>query len=224
MDFQPNNTAIVHSSKGGSSRIHKTLSLDPTVAGLAKNYFGIDLAAIPTASDEELAEYADKARAAKELQEIIPILKKHFQELIDGQVAYEQFIADTQKEVAKAAKSIDKNVLDAWLNSQGYKAHVGIMGQKARNGILKLQAETRSAVNLEQMDFNVALQMIARRQQARLKEIQAKPAQAEQREQLAADVREQRQRRKDLLTYGSAASAPQKKGFWENMGDWFKGK
>lgn len=221
MDFEGNeSSALVSNPK---ARIHKSISLDPDLAGVAKQYFGIDLTAIASASDEELAVYADRARAAKELQEVLPILKKHFSQLIEAQTDYEQFLSDVQKDVTSAAKRIDKNILDAWLLGQGYQDHVHLMGQKAHNGRLLQEGEKRSAFNLENLDFNVALQMVARRQQSRMKEINDKIPQAEKRDQMAQQLKEKRQQRKDLLTYGTAGN-PQEKSFWDSITDWFSGK
>ncbi len=220
MDFQ-NNSAIVKYSR--ASAIHKAHSLDKNLAGLAQHYFGIDLTRLPEMSDLELAAYADRAEAMDKLLEALPILEKHFKTLIDGQVRYEQFISNVQKDTASAAKSIDKNILDTWLLSKAYQDHVRLMGQKASNGLAKLGAETRSTASLELLNFQSALELVAHKHQQKAAEIKNKLPQQIERENLAAQERESAQHRKGLLTYGTKANK-KPGGFWSDFWDFFSGK
>ncbi|MBD1890499.1 hypothetical protein [Coleofasciculus sp. FACHB-SPT9] len=223
MDFAPSkNTAIVK-YEPKKSGIHKVHALDKTLAGLTKNYFGIDLAELPNMTDQQLAEYADRAAAMDRLIEVLPILEKHFKTLIEGQVKYEQFVAEVQKDAAAAAKKIDQQILNVFLAGKGYQQHIRLMGEKAQNGIRLLDAEGRSALTLERMDFQTAMQIVARRHQSGARRIQEKIPLMERREALSEQVRKEREDRKDLLTNGSRSSAG-KKGFWQGIGDWFSGR
>ncbi|MEW6498595.1 MAG: hypothetical protein AB1589_39775 [Cyanobacteriota bacterium] len=223
MDFSSNkNTAIVK-YEGKKSGIHKVHSLDKNLVGLTKNYFGIDLAELSNMSDQQLAEYADRAQAMDRLIEVLPILEKHFKTLIEGQVIYEQFVANVQKDAATAAKKIDQQILNVFLAGKGYQQHVRLMGEKAANGVRLLDAEGRSALMLERMDFQTAMQIVARRHQSSARRIQEKIPLMERREALAEQVRKEREERKDLITNGSRSSAG-KRGFWQGMWDWFSGR
>ncbi|MBE9128209.1 MULTISPECIES: hypothetical protein [unclassified Coleofasciculus] len=219
MDFNTNQ-AIVPYRGGRTSALAKVRSLDPMLASMAQEYFGIDLHRLPEMSDEELGSFADRAQEMESLLEAIPILERHFKTLIEGQTKYEQFIASVQKEVAKNAKSIDKSFLDVWLTSKGYQNHVKQMGQKAHHGLRKLDTEHRSAVGLELLDFNTALQLVTHRHRRRAKDIRDKVPLQVERERLNDALRQQTQYRKDILTYGSKAKG---KGFWGNLKDFFSG-
>ncbi|MEP0799058.1 hypothetical protein [Funiculus sociatus] len=222
MEFGKKGGAIVKYS-GKQSGIHKVQALDSTLVGLTKNYFGIDLERLPEMSDQELAEFADRAQAMERLIEVLPILEKHFKTLIQGQVAYEQFVANVQRDALAAAKNIDNQILSVFLAGKGYQDHLKLMSDKARHGVLKLQSESRSELALERMDFQTALQLVQRRHQAKALRIQEKIPLMERRESLSEQVRQEREARKDLLTNGTR-SGSSKKGFWQGIGDWFSGK
>ncbi|MFE1746015.1 hypothetical protein [Coleofasciculus sp. H7-2] len=223
MDFSSNKSTAIVKYEGKKSGIHKVHALDSKLTGLTKNYFGIDLKELPNMTDQQLAEFADRAQAMERLVEVLPILEKHFKTLIEGQVLYEQFVANIQKDAASAAKKIDQQILNVFLASKGYQEHLKLMGDKARYGVLKLQAESRSAISLERMDFQTALQLVQRRHQNGAYRIQEKIPQMERREAIAEQVRKEREERKDLITNGSRSNAG-KKGFWQGIGDWFSGK
>lgn len=223
MDFAPSKSTAIVKYESKKSGIHKVHALDATLAGLTKNYFGIDLKELPNMTDQQLAEYADRAAAMDRLIEVLPILEKHFKTLIEGQVKYEQFVAEVQKDAAAAAKKIDQQILNVFLAGKGYQQHVRMMGEKAANGIRLLDAEGRSALTLERMDFQTALQIVARRHQSGARRIQEKIPLMERREALAEQVRKEKEERKDLITNGSRSSAG-KKGFWQSVADWFNGR
>jgi len=173
-------------------------------------------------TDEQLGEFADRAKAMERLIEVLPILEKHFKTLIQGQVAYEQFVANVQREALAAAKNIDNQILNVFLAGKGYQDHLKLMGDKARHGVLKLQSESRSASALERLDFQTALQLVQRRYQSGARRIQERIPLMERREALSEERRREREERKDLLTNGTQSR--DKKGFWQGIGDWFVGK
>ena len=221
MEFGKKGGAIVKYS-GKQSGIHKVQALDSTLVGLTKNYFGIDLQRLPQMSDQELAEFADRAQAMERLIEVLPILEKHFKTLIQGQVAYEQFVANVQRDALAAAKIIDQQILSVFLAGKGYQEHLKLMSDKARHGVLKLESESRSALSLERLDFQTALQLVQRRHQISARRTQEKIPRMERREALAEQSRRESEQRKDLLTNGTRSA--DKKGFWQRIGDWFSGK
>ena len=222
MEFGKRGGAIVKYS-GKNSGVHKVHAIDERLAGLTKSYYNIDLKRIPEMTDQELAEFADRAQAMDRLIEVLPILEKHFSTLIQGQVKYEEFVANTQKEAAAGAKKIDQKILDVFLVSKGYENHLKLMGDKARHGVLKLESESRSALSLERLDFQTALKLVQRRHQISARRTQEKIPQMERREALAEQTRRESEERKDLLTNGTRSSSD-KKGFWQSVGDWFSGK
>lgn len=183
----------------------------------ARRYFNIDLSRLPQMSDQELAQYADRAIAMKRLREILPILEKHFTELIEGQVEYEQFIQRVLKQVEKGSKTIDKSLLDAWLVDRGYTKHLALMNQKAGLGAQKQDAELRSETNLNQMDFNSAIRMIHLRHQRQRRQIQEKVPRAIREQQIQEQLRQQSEQRRELLTYGTQGKPG--KGFWQGFRD-----
>ncbi|MBD1834896.1 hypothetical protein H6F61_19890 [Cyanobacteria bacterium FACHB-472] len=88
MQFEKQGGAIVK-YEGKKLGIHKVQALDPTLVGLTKSYFNIDLKELSNMTDQQLAEFADRAAAMDRLIEVLPILEKHFKTLIEGQVKYE---------------------------------------------------------------------------------------------------------------------------------------
>ncbi|MBD1908341.1 MULTISPECIES: hypothetical protein [Cyanophyceae] len=221
MEFGKRGGAIVKYS-GKNSGVHKVHAINERIAGLTKSYYNIDLKRIPEMSDQELAEFADRAQAMDRLLEVLPILEKHFSTLIQGQVKYEEFVANTQKEAAAGAKKIDQKILDVFLVSKGYENHLKLMSDKARHGVLELQAQSRSALSLERLSFQTALQLVQRRHQNGAQRIQDRIPMMERREALAEQTRRESEERKDLLNNGTRSAS--KKGFWQGLGDWFSGK
>ncbi len=186
----------------------------------ANRYFGIDLAALPTMSDHELAAFADRATAMTRLKEILPILEKHFTTLIEGQVEYEQFVGKVLKQVEKGSKQIDKSLLDAWLLSKGYDKHLQLLNQKAGHGMQKLETEFRSEYDLNRLDFQSAIKLIHLRHQTKAKAIAEKMPQARRQIVIQEQLRQQNETRKELLTYGTAGKPG--KGFWGGVKDFFR--
>ena len=222
MDFGATKSTAITKYEGQKAGVHKVHSLSKNLAGLIKNYFGIDIAQLPNMTDKQLAEYADRAQSIEMLIEVLPILEKHFKTLIEGQVAYEQFVANVQKDGVSAAKKIDQQILNVFLAGKGYQQHVRLMGEKAANCVRLMDAEGRSALSLERMDFQTAMQIVARRHQNSVRRINEKIPLMERREALSEQVRKERKEREDLITNGSRSS--QKKGFWQGIGDWLSGR
>ncbi|MFM7448537.1 MAG: hypothetical protein ACKO24_08065 [Leptolyngbyaceae cyanobacterium] len=175
-----------------------------TLVDRAGRYFGIDLTRLTEMSDGDLSQFADRAIAMKRLRKLLPILEKHFTELIEGQMEYEAFVQRVLKQTEKGAKAIDKNILDAWLLSRGYDKHWQLMNQKAGHGAAKQDAETRSELDLNKLDFNSAIRMIQLKHQNRAKQIEQKVPNAIADMKRQDEIRQAEQQRVELLTYGSA--------------------
>src|SRR5579883_2291432 len=186
----------------------------------ATRYFGIDLARLPSMSDNELALFADRATVMTRLQEVLPILEKHFITLIEGQVEYEAFVQRVLKQVSKGSKQIDKSLLDAWLLSKGYDKHLQLLNQKAGHGMAKLETEFRSEYDLNRLDFQSAIKLIHLRHQTKAKAIGEKVPQARRQIVIQEQLRQQNETRKELLTYGTAGKPG--KGFWGGVKDFFR--
>lgn len=202
----PNSSAITKANGKSDGKVHPPQSLHPMMANLGKDYFGIDLAQLPHATQEELIKYADRAKAMEEMRAILPILEKHFMTLIHGQIEYEQFLGQVQKEIQKGARTIDKLSLDAWLLAKGYTAHVGVLGQKAKSGEQKIELEKTNTIELDELDLSTYIQLANRRQQQRSKEINAKEGDTQKRDDLAAKKREETKQLRNLLLNGSTAN------------------
>ncbi len=190
-----------------------------TLKSMANRYFGIDLGRLPEMSDQELAQFADRAIAMKRLRSVLPILEKHFTELIQGQAEYESFIQRTLKEVEKSGKKIDKAVLDAWLLNRGYDQHLKLMNQKAGLEANKQEAEFRSEFDLNQLDFQSALKIIHLRHQHQARQIQGRYPQTVRQLETREKQRLEAEQRKELLTYGTAGRPG--KGVWARGGSFF---
>ncbi len=194
----------------------------PNVAASILRYFDIDLHRLPEMSDQELAGFADRAHQMKQLRKVLPILEKHFEELIEGQLEYEQFIQKFLKTGGAAAQKIDKGILDAWLLSQGYNHHLKLMGQQANLGTQKQDAEFQSQFSLNQLDFQTAMQIVKLRRQSGQQRIREKVPQYLYGQQIAEQQRLKEQQRRDLLTYGTQ-NQPQRKSFFQNVASFFGG-
>lgn len=189
------------------------------IARAIHQYFGIDLHALPQMSDQQLAEFADRAQEMKRLRETLPILERHFQELIEGQLEYEQFVQKFLKVGGAAAQKIDKGVLDAYLLSMGYNNHLKLMGQQSSQGSQKLNAEFQSTFSLNEMDFQTSLKLVQLRRQNRAKQIRERIPNYLKQQQISEEQRLAAQQRRDLLTNGTQ----QGNGFWSRVGSFFSG-
>ena len=190
------------------------------VAGAIHRYFGIDLYGLPQMSDQQLAEFADRAREMKRLREILPILDRHFQELIEGQLEYEQFVQNFLKVGGAAAQKIDKGVLDAYLLSIGYNNHLKVMSQESAQGMQKLNAELQSTMSLNDLDFQTSLKLVQLRRQNRTKQIRERIPQYLEQQRRSEQQRLAAKQRRDLLTNGTESSG---NGMWNRFSSFFRG-
>lgn len=216
------------SSRGGRRQQQQQISSNllphaPNVAASITRYFGIDLHNLPNMSDQQLAQFADKAIQMRRLRETLPILNKHFEELIEGQLEYEQFIQKFLKYGGNAAKSIDKGVLDAYLLSQGYNNHLKLMSQESAQGSQRLNAEFQAAHSLNQLDFQTSLRMVAIRRQNKQQQIREKIPRYLQQQQLSEQQRLAAQQRRDLLTNGTQAQPNRGGSVWDRVSSFFGG-
>lgn len=202
----------------GSNLLHHA----PNVAASINRYFGIDLHNLPNMSDQQLAQFADRALQMKRLRETLPILDRHFQELIEGQLEYEQFVQKFLKYGGAAAQKIDKGVLDAYLLSQGYNNHLKLMSQESAQGSQKLNAEFQAASSLNQLDFQTSLRMVALRRQNKQQQIREKIPRYLQQQQLSEQQRLAAQQRRDLLTHGTQTQ-PRGGSVWDRVSSFFGG-
>lgn len=168
-----------------------------------REYFGVDLQQLPQMSDQEWGQIADRANDMKRLTEALPILEQHFETLIQGQLQYEEFSRKVLKEAEKAGKKIDKAVMDAWLTDRGYAKHLQLMRQKAGLDANLQDAEFASLADLNQMDFQTALQLVRMKHQRQAAQIQQRVPDAVRSMQQAEQQRQDTQRRNDLLTKGT---------------------
>jgi hypothetical protein len=221
-------SAIVPSKPGSLNRrnssrrgIHSNvLPHASNVAGAIHRYFGIDVHGLPNMSDQQLAEFADRAREMKRLREVLPILDRHFQELIEGQLEYEQFIQKFLKVGGAAAQKIDKGVLDAYLLSIGYTNHLKLMSQESAQGMQQLNAELQSAMSLNDLDFQTSLKLVQLRRQNRQKQIRERIPNYLQQQQRSEQQRLATKQRRDLLTNGTERSG---NGIWNRVSSFFSG-
>lgn len=189
------------------------------VARAIHQYFGIDLNALPQMSDPQLAEFANRAQEMKRLRQALPILDQHFQELIEGQLEYEQFIQKFLKMGGKAAEKIDKGILDAYLLSIGYNNHVKLMSQQSANGAQKLNAEFQAAFSLNQLDLQTSLKLVQMRRQTAQQQIRDRIPNYQKQQQISEQQRLANQQRRDLLMNGTQ----QQGGIWGRFSSFFSG-
>ncbi|MBN8564107.1 MAG: hypothetical protein J0L70_26580 [Leptolyngbya sp. UWPOB_LEPTO1] len=219
--FKQNNSALTRRPQSQRRGIHSNV-LPPAanVAGAIDRYFGINLNALAQMSDQQWAEFADRAREMKRLREVLPILDRHFQELIEGQLEYEQFVQKFLKLGGAAAQKIDKGILDAYLLSLGYNNHLKLMSQQSVQGSQKLNAEFQSAFSLNELDFQTSLKLVQLRRQNRAKQIRERVPNYLKQQQISEQQRRVSQQRKELLTNGTQS---QRGGFFGRIGSFFSG-
>lgn len=228
MDFNPNRntSAITRQNSRQTGRLPGVQALNAKLSALTNRYFGIDLQSLDGMTDEQIGAFADMALDAERWMEIIPILEQHFQKIMQGQMAREQFYAAVQKSATQAGKRIDNSILQTFLTAKGYDAHLQLMSQKAHNGAAKLDADHRSSVALELKDFQSYMQLVAWKHKRQEKIIAGKVAQAQLNASEQEAEAERRAYRKDLLTNGTQAADQnrRRRGFFGGIGDWFNGQ
>lgn len=179
------------------------LPLSGKLNGIGTRYFGIDLSKLGQMNERELAHYADRARQMNMLREYLPVLQKHFTDLIQGQIEYEQFVLGVLKQVEGGAKAVDKAALDMWLLGQGYDKHLKLMNQKAGQSAMTLEAQYQSQFNLNNMDFATTMQVIHLRHQNSEQQIAEKVPRTMHNLRVADNQRLEKQARMELITHGT---------------------
>lgn len=228
MDFNPNRntSAIARQNNRQTGKLPGVQALNTKLSALTNRYFGIDLGNLDSMTDEQIGAFADMALDAERWMEIIPILEQHFQKIMQGQMAREQFYAAVQKSAAQAGKRIDNSILQTFLAAKGYDAHLQLMSQKAHNGSAKLEADHRSAVSLELKDFQSYLQLVSWKHQRQEKAIAGRVKQQQDNASEQEVKTERKAYRKDLLTNGTQAANEnrRRRGLFGGVSDWFNGQ
>jgi hypothetical protein len=182
---------------------------------MTEKYFGINLDRITSMSDDELSQYADRASEMKRLTEVLPILEEHFNTLIEGQIAYEEFNRRVMKQATAAGKKIDAAIVETFLNNRDYTLHSNEMSQRTQLGMQRQDASHRNSMQLGQMDFQSALAIAAMKYSAQSRNIAQKIPIAQKQMELDEAARQQRQDRSEHLKYGSG-------GRHQNGVGWFR--
>lgn len=182
---------------------------------MTQKYFGIDLDRVVSMSDDELSQYADRASEMKRLTEVLPILEEHFNTLIEGQIAYEEFNRRVMKQATAAGKKIDAAMVETFLNNREYGLHRDEMSQRMDLGMKRQDNAHQGSMKLGQMDFQSALAVAAMKHSARSRDIANKIPIAQKQMELDEAARQQRQDRSEHLKYGSG-------GRHQNGVGWFR--
>jgi hypothetical protein len=184
---------------------------------MSQRYFGIDLDRVVSMSDDELSQYADRAKEMKRLTEVLPILEEHFQTLIEGQIAYEEFNRRVMKQATAAGKKIDAAIVETFLNNREYTLHGNEMSQKVSLGMQRQDNAHQSALNLGQMDFQSALSIAAMKHSQRAREISLKPSIAQKQLELDEIRRNEQGDRRELLKHGSSGTQGRGVGWFRKL-------
>jgi hypothetical protein len=184
---------------------------------MSQRYFGIDLDRVVSMSDDELSQYADRAKEMKRLTEVLPILEEHFQTLIEGQIAYEDFNRRVMKQATAAGKKIDAAIVETFLNNREYTLHGNEMSQKVSLGMQRQDNAHQSALNLGQMDFQSALSIAAMKHSQRAREISLKPSIAQKQLELDEIRRNEQGDRRELLKHGSSGTQGRGVGWFRKL-------
>lgn len=198
-------------SQGINSQV---LGQAKTLGNRFQQITGVDLARLPQMSDQELGEIADRAHAMTRLREVLPILEKHFQTLLQGQVEYEQFCERVLKEAEKSGKAIDKAMMNAFLADRGYQKHLQLMQQKSGLQSQLQDARFASQVDLANLDFKTALQLVKLKHDRSVAQINQKVPMAQANLQRSEELRQIRQQRMDLVNNGTKGTLGRVKSFF----------
>lgn len=182
-------------------------SLDRRIAAISSQYFGIDLANLHQMSDEDLSKYADTAREAREFAKSLPILEKHFDEIIESQQAYEAFLAKLEEKISKSAKVIDKEKLKAFMSGEEYAHHLDLMVDRADQQKQLLDRRTESEAGLMASDFHTALKLIAIQHERKAQQIQQKIPDWHAKQQVVQQQRQAQANRVNLLKKGQQGNS-----------------
>lgn len=187
----------------------KVMTLHPRLVRLMQDYFSIDIRTLPEKSPQELAKFADWAKEMEKWMEFLPIIEQHCKTLIAGQVEYNKFIANVQKEATKGAKVIDKALLDTYLEARGYDLHLNRMVQKAGNEVALQDMGHQYKVQQELSSFESELKLLESQHNYQLAAINDKflihnqdLAHKEMLRQADLEEREQEKYELDLVKHG----------------------
>lgn len=184
---------------------------------MSQKYFGVDLDRVVSMSDDELSQYADRAKEMKRLLEVLPILEEHFETLIEGQIAYEEFNRRVMKQATAAGKKIDAGIVETFLNNRDYTLHSKEMSQKLGLGMQRQDNAHQSNMTLGQMDFQSALSIAAMKYAQRSRDIAQKLPIAQKQMELDAAQRTVQRDRRELLQHGSAGQHQQGVGWFRKL-------
>lgn len=187
------------------------------LVGMSKKYFGIDLDRVVSMTDQELSDYATRAQEMKRLLDVLPILEEHFETLIEGQIAYEEFNKRVMKGATAAGKKIDAALVETFLNNREYSLHGNEMSQKVSLGMQKQDNSHQSSLNLGQMDFQSALAISAMKHAARSRDIGQKLPIAQLQTELDAQRRAEQQDRTELLKHGNSGRYQKGVGWFRKL-------
>lgn len=197
--------------KGINSQV---LSQAGSLVNLFQEMTGIAPGQLAEMSDEEWGAIADRAHEMKRLVDALPILEKHLQTLISGQLQYEEFVQRVLKETDKAGRKIDRAMMDAFLLDRGYQQHLQLMRQQTGLQSQLQDAELASQVDLAKLDFKTALQLVKLKHDRESAQINQRIPQSLERMKQAEANREASQRRKDLLNNGTKGLGHRFKSFF----------
>jgi hypothetical protein len=233
---------------GAATNYLKAFDTAREMPGLMDTYYGLDLAAIPGSTPEELALLADLARQAKFFSDNIEVIEDHIKTYIQGIIDYNEFVARCVKAGVSGMKKIDKATLDTLLQLQSYKANVRKLSVDADVAVAKLNQETENYIALQNYDLAAAFRMMANKLAKEMAAIDAAPQEAEARAAAQMQWVLEARSAKQLIQYGSraigalpststpsvsvpstSASAPSSGGSWfkktwGNIKNWFSGK
>ncbi|MDJ0617020.1 MAG: hypothetical protein QNJ63_09790 [Calothrix sp. MO_192.B10] len=190
---------------GGNNGGISAIAIPGDVAGLLQTYYGsmFDLSAIPNMSPDQLGELVSWLRQCEWMDEHLEVLEKHFKAYIQRQVNFNQFVARVSKDGLSGAQKIDKAGLDIYLAAKGYQVNSQKLGHKRDNEVKLLEQDFENYKLLEDYNLEASFRAMTLKLQKQKALIDAKPDQqaAQETERLA--IQAEKQRVKNLLTYGT---------------------
>ncbi len=202
------NTKVVGNgggNDGGNGGGINAVAIPGDVAGLLQTYYGsmFDLSAIPNMSPDQLGELVSWLKQCEWMDEHLEVLEKHFKSYIQRQVNFNQFVARVSKDGLSGAEKIDKAGLDIYLAAKGYQVNSQKLGHKRDNEVQLLEQNFENYKLLEDYNLEASFRAMTLKLQKQKALIDAKPDQqaAQETERLA--IQSEKQRIKNLLTYGT---------------------
>lgn len=198
------NKTTSNSKTSGNGGGIRALALDGDAAGILQNYYGFDLTSIPNLDEGGLIALVDYLRQAEWMDEHLPTLEKHFDAYIERQIKFNEFVTRVTKSGVKGAEKIDKLALDTYLAAKGYTANSQKLSQDSRVGVQLLDQKVSNYIDLSEYDFAASLKNMAAKLAAEKAAIDADPEKAQERRQIAEQKKAEKDRIKNLITYGTA--------------------